>query len=465
MRPRFAAIACALFAVSYGALSALPAPAGAHPLRDRGLTIAATPNPISSGEGVLIFGQLHGPTSAHQPIYLYHRVARQRRFTFVGRTYTTAQGFYEFVRAEGVVISNRAWFVRGPHGAHSRTITEHVSALVTAQASATSALTRQAVMFTGTVSPAHRFGRVLLQEQRAAAGNGWRTLRAARTNGASAFAFAYRWRVPGVYTLRVLVPGNPVNIASFSDQIVVVVAQRQVSGFTITTSQPIISQGSTATISGVLDQPGTTTPQPNTEVTLLARGPYGRRHALASTVTATNGSYSFTVTPTTNEVYQVRTTLSPHRHSALLWEGVSDVVTISASPTSAQIGQPISFTGTVLPDKAGHLIFLQRLDGAGHWVNVGVHLLSGQSAYRFSRDLGRPGTYAFRVRIYGGPVNVGGASAPVQVTITDAVAPVSTLPAASKAVACTTTSPTRSPPTSTASRSRRSSPPPHSPTP
>jgi hypothetical protein len=428
MRTRFVAIACALIAASLGPLSP---PAGAHPLRNRELTIAATPNPISAGEGVLIYGALHRPHSAHQPIYLYHRLGRQRRFTFIGRTYTTALGFYEFRRAEGVVISNRAWFVRGPGFTHSRTIYERVSALVTAQASTASALTGQPVMFTGSVSPAHRFQRVLLQQQRAAAGNGWRTLHAARTNGSSAFTFVHRWRVPGVYTLRVLLPGDRVNTTSFSDEITVVVQQRQVSGFTIATSQQIIPDGSQATVSGVLDQPGGTTPEANTEVTLLARASRGAVHAIATTTTSPNGSYSFTVSPTTNEVYQVRTTLAPRRHSARLWQGVSDVVTVSASPTIVQVGQPISFSGTVSPDKAGHLIFLQRLDPAGHWVNVGVHLLSTQSAYGFTRDLGRPGAYTFRVRIYGGPVNVGGASAPVQVTVTDAVAPTSTLPGAS----------------------------------
>jgi len=41
-------------------LMALPSRAGAAPARDRGLTIAAAPNRITAGQGVLIHGRLLG---------------------------------------------------------------------------------------------------------------------------------------------------------------------------------------------------------------------------------------------------------------------------------------------------------------------------------------------------------------------------------------------------------------------
>jgi hypothetical protein len=426
MRTRLVALGCALAAAT---LIAVPVAAGAHPRFNRGLTIASVPNPISSGEGVLIHGMLTGKDDAGQTIYLYHRVGDARAFTLVGHTTTYSDGSYEFPRQEGVVLTNRSWFVRGPGGTHSRTIFEGVYALMTLSGDS-AATTGQRVLFSGQISPAHAHERVFLQEQRAVAGNGWHTLAVRRTNGSSQFTIPYVWRNPGVYTLRAYFPGDRRNIASSSDQLTVTVQARQLPGFTIQSSQRVIPYGSSATISGVLDQAGTTTPEANTEVTLFGHPVYGAWRALGTTVTSGRGDYSFTVDPGENEIYQVRTTLAPHRHTARLWEGVSDVVTLTASPTTVAIGQPITFSGTVSPDKVNHLIYLQREDAAGHWVNVGVHLVSAYSTYKFTRIVAKPGSYQFRVRIVGGPVNVGGASAPVSITVTNVVAPVGTLPPA-----------------------------------
>ena len=79
-----------------------------------------------------------------------------------------------------------------------------------------------------------------------------------------------------------------------------------------------------ATISGVLYQPGTTTPEPSTSVTLWGRVA-GQAHfsAIESTTTGSDGSYSFIEKPGQNTQYQVRTTFKPHRHSAVSVRGRS----------------------------------------------------------------------------------------------------------------------------------------------
>ena len=127
MRLRFALLG-SLLAV----LVAVAAPniASAAPHHNRGLTINATPNPIIAGEGVLIYGQLRGGDVAGQPVKLYHRINPSTQFSLIGKTTTDKFGFYAFTRAEGIVYTNRSWFVRGPAGAHSRTIHERVSAEV-----------------------------------------------------------------------------------------------------------------------------------------------------------------------------------------------------------------------------------------------------------------------------------------------------------------------------------------------
>ncbi|MCL2417776.1 MAG: hypothetical protein FWD04_00670, partial [Conexibacteraceae bacterium] len=98
-----------------------------HQWPNHSLTIAATPDPITAGQSMLIYGQLNGPSSANRLIVLYHRVNPAAQFTVIGATRTNAQGFYEFTRAEGVVVSNRNWFVVGPWGSRSPVVHEFVS--------------------------------------------------------------------------------------------------------------------------------------------------------------------------------------------------------------------------------------------------------------------------------------------------------------------------------------------------
>lgn len=427
MRPRFAMLASVVTTV---VVMIAPGVAGAAPRHNHGLTINATPNPIVSGQGVFIYGQLKGSPIAGQPILLYHRLGEQRHFSLIGRTTTDSFGFYKFTREEGTVTTNRSWFVRGPNGTHSRTILELVSALVSIAADKTSADTQQPITFTGSVSPSHAFGRVLLQAQ-SGPNDDWHTLKSAQLDGNSNYSIAYRWAVPGERDVRVVLPGDVRNIRSESDAVTVTIQQAQTPDFTINTSQPIIPVGSSATISGVLDQPNTTTPEPNTGVSLWSRGPGEPRfHKLLDTTTATDGSYSFTQTPSTNEIYQVRTTLPANRHTAPLFEGVRDVLALQANPTTTPVGGKVVFTGSVSPDKAGHLVYLQRLGADNDWHTVEVRFVRLSSTFQFSRTFGKSGTDTFRARILSDAQNVGGASAPVAITVSG-VAPLNTLPPAS----------------------------------
>jgi hypothetical protein len=419
MRLRFAVLGSVLTALLVAAVSAT---AGAAPRHNNGLTINATPNPIIAGEGVLLYGQLNAAPVGAQTIVLYHHVAGSHQgYTPIGRTTTDAHGFYEFPRAEGVVETNRSWFARevaGQH-VHSRTVYERVSALVSLAASTTNTDTNHPIVFTGHVDPPiHASERVYLQEQRGA-GDHWMTLATARLTAGSNYSIAYRWRVPGVHDVRVVFRGDFRNIRGESDPVTVTVQQAQMADFTISSSAPIIPEGSMVTISGVLSQPNTTTPEPSTSVTLWGRSAGQPRFtAIESTSTGADGSYRFTEKPTQNTEYVVRTTFKPHRHSAVLFEGVRDVLTLSASPASVDSGQPVTFTGAVTPDKAGDVVYLQRLGADGEWHTVGVHVVKPDSTFEFVRTFGTAGTKTFRARIPGDPLNVGGASGPVTITVT-----------------------------------------------
>ncbi|HKO28754.1 MAG TPA: hypothetical protein VJU80_14945 [Solirubrobacteraceae bacterium] len=392
------------------------------------MTINAIPNPIDSGEGVFIYGHLNVPPVGGQTITLYHRLAGSGRgYTRVGQTTTDSHGFYEFTRAEDVVTTNRSWFVRegGIHQIHSRTVFERVAALVSLSASTSTAVTGQPVTFTGHVDPRHAGERVVLQQE-TASGN-WHRLESDRLDGASNYSITHRWRFAGDHTVRVLFRSDVQNIRGVANPVTVAVQQKQVPGFTIASSDQLISYGQSVIISGVLDHAASTTP-----VTLWARGAGQSQFTpVADTTTGSDGSYMFAAqTPGSNTAYLVRTTLAPRRHSAVLFEGVQDVLTLTPSSTTSQIGGHVTFTGTVLPDKAGHVVYLQRLGADGDWLGEEIRLVSGAATFQFGWTFGKAGTYQFRARITHGDGNIGGASPPVTIQVAPTTNP-STLPPAS----------------------------------
>ncbi len=418
------------------AAAAAPGVAGAAPHHNRGLTIAAIPKTIIAGDPVLIYGRLNADPVAGQTIILYHHVSGgSPGYSKVSETKTTNGGIYTFPRADGVVETNRNWFVReaGLHGVHSRTIYEHVSALVTLAASPVTADTNHSVLFSGHVTPSHAGERVLLQQQEGVNGNDFRTIASARLGFGAKYAIHYRFRVPGARELRVVLRDDQRNITSVSETVSVSIQQTQVRSFTINSSSPITDYNTPVTISGTLYQrPATAAPapEPNTSVTLYGHFAHQGYRALGSTVTSADGSYRFTQSPTQNETYVVTSTLPPKRHTAQLRQGVRDVVTLMASPassTGSTAGKPVTFTGTVTPDKAGHLIYLQRLGLDGDWHTVAETRVSTSSSYEFLRLVFTTGM--FRTRIDGGPTNLGGHSP--SVTVSGEVPSVSTLPTAS----------------------------------
>jgi hypothetical protein len=433
----------AVLALLSSALVSIAVPAGAlahGPRHNHGVTIAATPNPILSGEAVLIYGQLNGSNHSGQTINLYHRVNPAHSFTLIGTTQTLANGFYEFTRAEGVVTTNRSWFVTAPNlsgNIHSRTVSERVAALVSLMASppptANGYETNHSIAFTGHVAPNHAGERVLLQVQNSATGGAdWRTLKAGSLDPGSNYDIPYRFSVPGAYNLRAVFAGDVRNIEGVSDTTSVVVQQTEVPDFTINTTAPIINYGGQAEITGALYLPGTTTPDPGVSVTLWGHTDGQKWHTVGNPdTTLNNGSYGFFVSPSNNTVYQVRTTFTPpaRRRTATLFEGVRDVVTIVASSMTSVVGGSVTFQGTVSPDKAGHDIYLERLGADGDFHVVAIGVVRPDSTYSFKWTFGTPGAKEFRVRIPGGPENVGGVSPTVTVQV--ALPPVTSLPPAS----------------------------------
>lgn len=433
-------------AVPAGANAAVPhgpyhhaAPQRAHhqrlngPHHNHGLTIAATPREIIAGQGVMIYGQLTGTTQVSgATVRLYHRIAPRRGYRLIGSTTTNAEGFYEFTRAEGVVNTNRSWFVRAPGlsgHVHSTTVFERVAAEVSLNATTTTADTSTPIVFSGRVVPNHAGARVALQVQRNAPHSGWRTIASARLHRASTYTIRHRFRTPGQRDVRVLFRGDARNTAAASDPLTVSIQQAQHADFTIATSAQTITYGGTgAKLSGILYDAGTTTPDAGASVTLWSHV-VGRPHwhtVQLPALTGSDGSYSFSVRPAANTVYVVRTTV-PGRSTAPLYIGVHDVVTVTPSTTTATVGQRISFTGHVSPDKAHRVAYLERMGTDGHWHIVRVAGITHASNYTLRWTFGHAGTVEFRVRVASDLRTLGGTSAAARITVS--AAPAATLPA------------------------------------
>ncbi len=412
MRLRFAVLASvltALVAVPVSSVTAAPKP-------HRTLTINATPNPVIAGQSIFVYGQLSGGNVSGQTIRLYSRIPATPGVHLVATTTTNSFGFYEFNGPGGALYTNRVLFVRGP-SVRSPSLRERVSALVSLSASATSADTRHPIVFSGHVTPNHAGEPILLQEQ-GLKSEVWHTVKRDVIGPGSNYSITYRFVIPGERMVRALLPGDVRNIRSASDSIDVTIQQTQVPGFTITTSDPIIPEGGSAIISGVLDKKASTAPEPSTSVTLWAKT-HDQLHysPVASMNTASDGSYKFTVHPTVNELYQVRTTFKPARHTAVLFEGVHDVVTMTASTSTSQVGGKVTFQGVVTPDKAGHVIYLQQQGSDGDWHNVEKSIVRFNSTYQFIWRFGEAGAQHFRSWIPHDEFNIGGVSPPVTVNV------------------------------------------------
>jgi len=420
MRLRFTVLATALAAF---VIAAIPSLASAAPHHNRGLTIHAVPPSINAGDEVDIIGRLTGPGAGGQTVRLWHRINPNGHFTPLGTRTTDSAGRYEFTRADGIVDSNRSWFVAGPGATHSKVVHERVAALVSidpdpASGGVVPAETRQPVTFSGHVTPDHS-GQIVKLQVSLDQGDNWRTIKTDPLGAGSNYSIAEAWRTDGPREVRVILPPDARNTRGISDTVTVQVQQRQVTGFSIQSSDQLIPYNSQATISGVVDQPGGSTPDPSASVSLYAHMPHGGPYKVVqTTTTGSDGGYTFTVQPSTNEWYVAKLTFTPRIHSAALFQGVQDLVSMTG-PSSATVDQHVDFTGTVTPDKSGHVIYLQKLGADNQWNTVEVRTVSSASTFSFGWTFGAAGTRQFRARILGGPVDIGGASSPVSVTVTD----------------------------------------------
>ncbi len=429
---------------------ALAAPSGALARRDLSpggrcaISINVVPRWMVAGEPVVVFGRLRcadqGRAAGREVRLFHHLFGQGDGFSYVQSVTTDAHGFYLIERADGVVESNRLWYVRSL-GARSATEGVHVAATVTLSGPTDGQLFTgyaNRVTFTGTVAPADIGARAILQRQDSATGGQWHTIgRGVVTPGPTAgapgvFTIPHAFKLPGDANVRVLVRSQRRNVPSASNVLSYAISQTQNPKLTIQASSDPIAFGESVTISGKLAAGA------NEFVTLLARTAFQRGFAPVAQVQANAaGEYTFAPqSPVNSTYYRVQshrgdcpppatagTGCESRIQSAVLYEGVRDVLTAQVSATTVQAGQPVTFTGTVAPDHTGHAIYLERQDAHApgfHVIEVGV--VGPGSSYSISRRFYDPGTRVLRVSIPGGPENGGAVSQPFTIAVTPAPA-------------------------------------------
>jgi hypothetical protein len=219
--------------------------------------------------------------------------------------------------------------------------------------------------------------------------------------------------VPGDANIRVLVRSNRRNIPSASNVLTYEISQAQNKQLTINSSADPIAYGQSATISG------TAAGAPNTPVTLEAHtAQQGGFAPVAQVNTDAGGNYTFPAqSPLDSTFYQVQ---GAGKSSAVLYQGVKDVLTAQVSATTIQAGQTLTFTGTVAPDHTGHVIYLERQNAAGTGFHVAeVATIAAGSTYSIAHTVYNVGpSVVFRVKVPGDPQNGGTASQPFTIQVT-----------------------------------------------
>jgi hypothetical protein len=381
------------------------------------VSLNVAPRLLTAGETALAYGQATCPggTEASQPVTLYQRAAGSPGFSVAGTTTTDAKGFYQLATA--ALASNTQFYSAvGSALSHRRNV--KVAAQVTLVGppetktlfSGIHTGRRNAVTFTGTVSPSDAGATVVLQRQNSIRGNEWSWIASTIVNSSGGFAITHAFVVPGPSDVRVVVRSNHRNVASPSNVLSYNISQAQNPSLTIlSTADPIAFGGATVVN-------GTAAGAPNTTLTLLGHAAHDRFAPVATTTTNAKGEYAFgPQSPAVSTFYKVQ---GAGRTSAVLYQGVKYVLTAAPLATTVLSGQAVSFSGTVSPAATGHTIYIERrnINNTGFHV-AGTGTVGPGGAYTISRIFYAPGTDVLRVKIPGDFTHGGTASEPFSITI------------------------------------------------
>jgi hypothetical protein len=391
------------------------------------ISIFAEPHTVTS-ESVQLFGQLRcrpGTEDEKQTVTIFERVAGSSTFTTLG-TATTKEGEHGFYSLVDSSVTSDTTFYASALGVRSLSTKVKVAPTIELESppspkEGAELLTgrNHAVAFAGKVSPEDRGAEVVLQRENSVGSENWGDIQRPIFVGAGGrFAFMHTFVVPGDADIRVIVrPHGKFTVRGISTPISYQISQAQNPLLTLSSSKDSILSGEKIELTGKLKAGS------GQKVVLLShpRGVPGFTKVEEATTT-TEGAYTFSQTPKENTFYQVS---GPGNvHSAVLFEGVRDVLTPNPPPTTIKQGETVTFTGTVSPSHEGEPVYLEHanLFGGGYHV-VGVGSVGSGGSYSVSRTFLGTGKQTLRIKVPGNPANQATASAPFTIEVTPAPLP------------------------------------------
>jgi hypothetical protein len=414
-------VAACVAATSVLALAPAGASAAPHPSPSGlcNVNISASPHLLEAGEAASVYGRLRCQNRARgagQVVRLLQRTVGSSVFKVVETTTTDARGFYELTTP--VLDANSVFYVRSHRAASgNRMVKAFAHVTISGPAEGTALLTGvpNHVTFSGMVSPADAGALVVLQRQNAVTGNEWHKIDTGTVGPEGAYTIPHTFIVPGDANIRVLVRSGRRLIPSPSEDLSYEISQTQNPLLTIVSSLNPLEEGQATSLSGVLAGAAAGTP-----VTLMGHTIRQVGFApVAEVMTGSGGAYTFPpLSPVASTFYAVR---SGAKSSAVLYQGVRDLLSATPSKFTVAAGEPLTFAGTVTPEHSGHVIYLEQQDRSGTGFHVvQVAFVGAGSAYSIVHTIYDPGTAVLRVRIPGGPENEGATSKPFTITVTPA---------------------------------------------
>jgi hypothetical protein len=386
------------------------------------------PHQITSGESVELFGRLQCADTSDEgqavtingrsvTPALAHILASSG--PVVATTTTTTGGFFSVVQPN---VTMDSAFSASALGATSPTRTVKVAPVVTlggpSEVQPLFTGRHDHVTFTGTVNSADAGAKLVLQRENSAVSEEWHPIGFGVVGPGGVYSITHTFRVPGDANLRVVVRRHrQFSVRGISNTLSYGISQRQTPGLSIHTTAYSVGYGTPVTISGVLSSGAGKT------VTLQARTRTAHKEltTVAIATTEAGGAYKFVLTPLQNTRYHVS---GDGLSSAILFQGVKYVLTPGVPATTVQAGQPLTFSGTVVPGNAGKPVYLERENSSGGGFHVAdVGSVGAGGAYSITDFLFGSGKAVFRIKVSGDPANQQAVSAPFQIEVTPAAPP------------------------------------------
>jgi hypothetical protein len=366
------------------------------------VTISVAAGRLTAGESATINGSVACPVpaeAAEQPLAVYQHTAGTPGSVLAGSATTGADGLYTFTTP---AVARNSSFQARFGGVRSRHASVKVAPPVTITASAggtqpsaagrrgAAGTRRRTMTFAGKVDPAQAGALVVLQRESVTVSDNWFRIGLGEVGPDGSYSISHSF-LPGTVTVRAVVRAKRL-LPGVSEPLTYQIAQRQNPRLTLEGPAAPLSYGQSLTLSG------TATGAAHEAVTLLARNRQGGFSPVASTITDALGAYSFAAgSPAQNTWYRVTRRRTA---STTLLVRVKPLVTAQASASKLSSGDPLTFSGTIAPARAGQAVLLERQNPGG----VGFHVVDSGTVgaaggYSIAHLLSGAGTQVFRVKV------------------------------------------------------------------